>query len=142
MFNILGSSIIPQMIKKEVSSTLNTWESFVVILILIFHYVWSSIGRLFISWCMSVLLPNNLFIVHVHKPKWWLHTSLIHISSLGSYILLVAPTECLLNGEITHYFCNLQMGPGFPITIQSLSKVADQYNRKYLSGVVRWNLKL
>lgn len=57
--------------------------------------------------------------------------------SLESYILLVATTECLLNGEVIHYFCNVQMGPGFPITIQSLSKVADQYNKKYLSGVVR-----
>lgn len=60
-----------------------------------------------------------------------------HLFYMGSYILLVAATECLLNGEVIHYSCNVQMGPGFPITIQSLSKVADQYNRKYLSGVIR-----
>ncbi|XP_022998623.1 LOW QUALITY PROTEIN: uncharacterized protein LOC111493208 [Cucurbita maxima] len=40
-------------------------------------------------------------------------------------------------GYVNSFHVCSTMGPGFPITIQSLSKVADQYNKKYLSGVVR-----
>ncbi|XP_038877977.1 50S ribosomal protein L1 [Benincasa hispida] len=40
-------------------------------------------------------------------------------------------------GYVNSFHICSTMGPGFPITIQSLSKVADQYNRKYLSGVIR-----
>ncbi|XP_022948447.1 uncharacterized protein LOC111452129 [Cucurbita moschata] len=40
-------------------------------------------------------------------------------------------------GYVNSFHICSTMGPGFPVTIQSLSKVADQYNKKYLSGVVR-----
>lgn len=40
-------------------------------------------------------------------------------------------------GYVNSFHICSTMGPGYPVTIQSLSKVADQYNRKYLSGVIR-----
>ncbi|XP_022980111.1 uncharacterized protein LOC111479599 [Cucurbita maxima] len=86
---------------------------------------------------------DSTSIVHVGLGKVS-HSEDLLRENIGAFVnaLLLAKPAGLKKaskyaGYVNSFHICSTMGPGFPVTIQSLSKVADQYNKKFLSGVIR-----